>query len=185
VLRKVLSPLSTVEAMELLLSRLTKTKSNIEFLGSMSAPTWIPARSPHRRVMRALLARSAPQAVGVRRPVGTKHRAGDIEFVLSFGSIGIGLSSHVRHRAKARPSSFRARDLHPVSKHHHQFPLLYDSLKPKLCVSLIEQLAASCKIDGAYLPARPSLISAASTSTTASPAAPTPSAAPPCSRISS
>jgi transcription termination factor Rho len=39
VLRKVLSPLSTVEAMELLLSRLTKTKSNAEFLGSMSAPT--------------------------------------------------------------------------------------------------------------------------------------------------
>src|SRR5436190_1741594 len=38
VLRKVLSPLSTVEAMELLLSRLTKTKSNMEFLGSMSAP---------------------------------------------------------------------------------------------------------------------------------------------------
>jgi transcription termination factor Rho len=39
VLRKVLSPLSTVEAMELLLSRLTKTKSNGEFLGSMSAPS--------------------------------------------------------------------------------------------------------------------------------------------------
>ena len=38
VLRKVLSPLSTVEAMELLLSRLTKSKSNAEFLGSMSAP---------------------------------------------------------------------------------------------------------------------------------------------------
>src|SRR5438445_22520 len=38
VLRKVLSPLSTVEAMELLLSRLTKTKSNMEFLSSMSAP---------------------------------------------------------------------------------------------------------------------------------------------------
>jgi transcription termination factor Rho len=39
VLRKVLSPLSTVEAMELLLSRLTKTKANSEFLASMSAPT--------------------------------------------------------------------------------------------------------------------------------------------------
>ncbi|MFI5059631.1 MAG: transcription termination factor Rho [Candidatus Acidiferrales bacterium] len=38
VLRKVLSPLSTVEAMELLLSRLTKTKSNMEFLSSMSTP---------------------------------------------------------------------------------------------------------------------------------------------------
>jgi len=38
VLRKVLSPLSTVEAMELLLSRLTKNKTNAEFLGSMSAP---------------------------------------------------------------------------------------------------------------------------------------------------
>ena len=38
VLRKVLSPLSTVEAMELLLSRLTKSKSNTEFLSSMSAP---------------------------------------------------------------------------------------------------------------------------------------------------
>jgi transcription termination factor Rho len=34
----VLSPLSTVEAMELLISRLTKTKSNGDFLGSMSAP---------------------------------------------------------------------------------------------------------------------------------------------------
>jgi transcription termination factor Rho len=38
VLRKVLSPLSTVEAMELLLSRLTKSKSNSEFLASMSSP---------------------------------------------------------------------------------------------------------------------------------------------------
>ena len=38
VLRRVLSPLSTVEAMELLLSRLTKTKTNTEFLGSMAAP---------------------------------------------------------------------------------------------------------------------------------------------------
>ncbi len=38
VLRRVLSPLSTVEAMELLLSRLTKTKTNMEFLGSMAAP---------------------------------------------------------------------------------------------------------------------------------------------------
>src|SRR5712691_3624003 len=39
VLRKVLSPLSTVEAMELLISRLSKSKSNMEFLSSMSAPT--------------------------------------------------------------------------------------------------------------------------------------------------
>ena len=39
VLRKVLSPLSTVEAMELLLSRLTKTKTNMEFLNSMTSPT--------------------------------------------------------------------------------------------------------------------------------------------------
>ena len=38
VLRKVLSPLSTVEAMELLLSRLSKTKTNMEFLNSMTAP---------------------------------------------------------------------------------------------------------------------------------------------------
>jgi transcription termination factor Rho len=38
VLRKVLSPLSTVEAMELLISRLSKSKSNAEFLSSMSAP---------------------------------------------------------------------------------------------------------------------------------------------------
>src|SRR6184192_1094913 len=38
VLRKVLSPLSTVEAMELLISRLSKSKSNMEFLGSMSSP---------------------------------------------------------------------------------------------------------------------------------------------------
>ena len=38
VLRKVLSPLSTVEAMELLLGRLSKTKTNGEFLASMSSP---------------------------------------------------------------------------------------------------------------------------------------------------
>src|SRR5436190_1710346 len=38
VLRKVLNPLSTVEAMELLISRLSKSKSNMEFLSSMSAP---------------------------------------------------------------------------------------------------------------------------------------------------
>jgi len=39
VLRKVLSPLSTVEAMELLLGRLAKTKTNAEFLASMSSPS--------------------------------------------------------------------------------------------------------------------------------------------------
>jgi transcription termination factor Rho len=39
VLRKVLSPLSTVEAMELLLGRLAKTKTNSEFLASMSSPS--------------------------------------------------------------------------------------------------------------------------------------------------
>jgi transcription termination factor Rho len=39
VLRKVLSPLSTVEAMELLLGRLTKNKSNAESLASMSSPS--------------------------------------------------------------------------------------------------------------------------------------------------
>jgi transcription termination factor Rho len=38
VLRKVLSPLSTVEAMELLLGRLSKTRTNAEFLASMSSP---------------------------------------------------------------------------------------------------------------------------------------------------
>ena len=37
ILRKVLNPLSTVEAMELLIERLDKTKNNAEFLGSMSA----------------------------------------------------------------------------------------------------------------------------------------------------
>jgi transcription termination factor Rho len=36
VLRKVLTPLSPVEAMELMLSKMSKTKSNSEFLGSMS-----------------------------------------------------------------------------------------------------------------------------------------------------
>src|SRR6478752_4845475 len=36
VLRKVLTPLSPVEAMELLLSKMAKTKSNAEFLGSMA-----------------------------------------------------------------------------------------------------------------------------------------------------
>jgi transcription termination factor Rho len=35
VLRKVLNPLSAVEAMELLLDKLAKTKSNVDFLGSM------------------------------------------------------------------------------------------------------------------------------------------------------
>jgi transcription termination factor Rho len=39
ILRKVLSPLSPVEAMELLLSRLSKTKSNAEFLASMQSPS--------------------------------------------------------------------------------------------------------------------------------------------------
>jgi transcription termination factor Rho len=37
VLRKVLNPLSPVEAMELMLERLAKTKGNKEFLDSMSA----------------------------------------------------------------------------------------------------------------------------------------------------
>ncbi|MCL4809754.1 MAG: transcription termination factor Rho, partial [Thermoanaerobaculia bacterium] len=37
ILRKVLTPLSTVEAMELLLERLEKSKTNLDFLGSMSA----------------------------------------------------------------------------------------------------------------------------------------------------
>ena len=36
VLRKVLTPLSPVEAMELLLSRMAKTKTNQDFLASMS-----------------------------------------------------------------------------------------------------------------------------------------------------
>src|SRR6202049_4722655 len=39
VLRKVLNPLSPVEAMELLCGRLSKSKSNAEFLASMSSPT--------------------------------------------------------------------------------------------------------------------------------------------------
>jgi transcription termination factor Rho len=39
VLRKVLNPLSPVEAMELLCGRLSKTKTNAEFLASMSSPT--------------------------------------------------------------------------------------------------------------------------------------------------
>jgi transcription termination factor Rho len=37
ILRKVLSPLSPVEAMELMLEKLAKTKSNKDFLNSMSA----------------------------------------------------------------------------------------------------------------------------------------------------
>jgi transcription termination factor Rho len=36
ILRKVLNPLSPVETMELLLDKLSKTRSNAEFLGSMS-----------------------------------------------------------------------------------------------------------------------------------------------------
>jgi len=35
VLRKVLTPLSPVEAMELLLDKMSKTKSNAEFLSAM------------------------------------------------------------------------------------------------------------------------------------------------------
>jgi transcription termination factor Rho len=37
ILRKVLSPLSSVEAMELLIERMSKTKNNKEFLSSMSS----------------------------------------------------------------------------------------------------------------------------------------------------
>ncbi len=37
VLRKVLNPLSPVEAMELLIDKLGKTRSNSEFLGNMSS----------------------------------------------------------------------------------------------------------------------------------------------------
>jgi transcription termination factor Rho len=37
VLRKVLNPLSPVEAMELLVERLNKTKTNAEFLANMSS----------------------------------------------------------------------------------------------------------------------------------------------------
>ena len=36
ILRKVLNPLSPVEAMELIIDKLSKTKSNAEFLASMS-----------------------------------------------------------------------------------------------------------------------------------------------------
>ena len=36
VLRKVLNPLSPVESMELLIDKLSKTRSNAEFLGAMS-----------------------------------------------------------------------------------------------------------------------------------------------------
>jgi transcription termination factor Rho len=36
VLRKVLNPLSVVESMELLLDKLGKTKTNIDFLNAMS-----------------------------------------------------------------------------------------------------------------------------------------------------
>jgi transcription termination factor Rho len=37
VLRKVMAPLSPVESIELLLDKLNKTRSNAEFLSSMSA----------------------------------------------------------------------------------------------------------------------------------------------------
>jgi transcription termination factor Rho len=36
VLRKILNPLSPTEAMELLLDKMSKTKSNAEFLGAMT-----------------------------------------------------------------------------------------------------------------------------------------------------
>jgi transcription termination factor Rho len=35
VLRRVLTPLSPVEAMELLLSKMSKTRSNVEFMAAM------------------------------------------------------------------------------------------------------------------------------------------------------
>src|SRR6185369_6811227 len=47
ILRKVLSALSPVEAMELLLERLSKSKTNKEFLESMSSGGWATAPSPY------------------------------------------------------------------------------------------------------------------------------------------
>ena len=69
VLRKVLNPLSPVEAMELLLGRLTKTKSNAEFLASMSNPELTrPWPQPYY-----LRFRSSPLAPA---PAPTKRSAG-------------------------------------------------------------------------------------------------------------
>jgi transcription termination factor Rho len=45
VLRKVLNQLSPAESMELLLENMRKTKTNVDFLASMSSP---PARSGRR-----------------------------------------------------------------------------------------------------------------------------------------
>ena len=36
-LRKVLHPMNTIDAMEFMLGRITKTKTNVEFLDSMNA----------------------------------------------------------------------------------------------------------------------------------------------------
>jgi transcription termination factor Rho len=49
ILRKVLSALSAVEAMELLLERLGKSRTNKEFLESMSSGAWSASHSHGRR----------------------------------------------------------------------------------------------------------------------------------------
>src|SRR5205807_10283840 len=66
-LRKVLSPLSTVEAMELLLSRLTKTKSNMEFLSSMSRSEEHTSelQSPCNLVCRLLLEKKKKKTIQI------------------------------------------------------------------------------------------------------------------------
>jgi len=55
----VLSPLSPVEAMELLLSRLSKAKSNAEFLSSMQGPSW------DRAAARLIIVRTAGTRAGL------------------------------------------------------------------------------------------------------------------------
>ena len=47
ILRKVLNPLSTVEAMELLLEKMSKSKSNAEFLASMSGGARVASNAGH------------------------------------------------------------------------------------------------------------------------------------------
>jgi len=49
VLRKVLNPLSPVEAMKLLLDKMSKTKSNAEFLASMPRMGWEIPREAFQR----------------------------------------------------------------------------------------------------------------------------------------
>ncbi len=76
VLRKVLNPLSPVEAMELLISKMGKTKNNSEFLAAMSGNGGAAAKARLRDFMTtaALLSRTAVAARSSLLSSATTHR---------------------------------------------------------------------------------------------------------------